>query len=376
MVVRAERVVVLSFWDPWEAPHGGTLRTRAFCEAFARSGAKVTCVYPAAPSSVGGLFDGVERLPVQGQTAGHQRWPPLLQRLKRTLLPLPTQTGARSPSIEAALRGLDVDLLVVSHLTAVQYRNAVPGAQVWLDQSDLWSDFARREVGQRRGVPRVTADLQRRLITRREDEVVRSAAVVTAAGWSDQQTLQTRTGVDVHWLPTAVPEASRETGGGPARRAAGYLANFAYHPNVDALEVLLEHWLPALRSHGWELVVAGLESDRMTVPDDVVVLGPLDDIADFYARIDCTLAPVRLGGGMKVKVIESLLRGVPALASSFALDGFPPGIRDAAHVVALEDPDLSFLPELDRAVDLSDDVRRRFSASGFADTVAGIVAGD
>lgn len=361
----------MSFWDPWEAPHGGTLRTRALCDAFVRLGAEVSCLYPASATSIAGVVDGVERVPVAGQTVGHQRWPAPVQRLKRHLLPMPTAMGARSPALERALaERSDVDLLVVSHLTAVQYADVLPDAALWLDQSDLWSDFAAREAERRRGPARLTAGAQRRSIVEREDAAVRRAAVVTAAGWTDARTLSDRTGVEVHWLPTAVPGAEEAPLPlGTADPAIGYVANFAYHPNVDALEALIEHWLPAIRRRGWQLVVAGLQSEAMTVPDDVVVLGALDDIDDFYRRVVMTAAPVRLGGGMKVKVAESLLKGRPVIATEFAVDGFPPELRGLTHRVEVEAPALESIRVPTEPLVVPDELRRRFTPAGFADVV-------
>lgn len=367
------RVAVLTFWDPWEAPHGGTLRTRAFCEAFAALGSEVTCIFPRSDHSEVGEIDGVLRVPVEGQTIGHQRWPDAVSRLKRHLLPMPTGLGARSPAMERALRERadGFDLLVVSHLNAVSYRDLVPGARLWLDQSDLWSSFAAREVMDRRGIARRTAARQQRDIAAREVDAARAAAVVSAAGWSDRDALYASSGREVAWLPTPLPWADRPSGSSPAgTRVLGFLANFAYHPNIDALRVLVDVWLPRLRGHGWTLTIAGLGSEDLELPDDVRVLGRIADPDEFYAVIDATAAPIRLGGGMKVKVIESLLRGRPVVATEFAVDGFPPEIRALTHLVDVDRPDLDLLVGPLSAPEMPEAIRHRFTASGFQRTVA------
>lgn len=368
----SRRVVVLTFWDPWEAPHGGTLRTRAFCDAFVALGDEVVCIFPAGQGATeAGRVGGVQRVPVQGDTVGHRRWPAVAQRIKRNLLPMPTATGARSSALaEALAAAAPFDVLIISHLSATQYHDAHADSLLWLDQSDLWSDFAEREVAARRGLARWTAERQRLSIVGREQEAARRADVVSAAGWTDAQALRERSGRDVVWLPTALPDvAARARPRSGPDRAAGYLANFAYHPNVDALEVLLERWLPGLRSEGWRLVVAGLQSESLDLPPDVTVLGRVGSVEEFYEQVDITLAPVRLGGGMKVKVIESLLRGRPVVASEFAVDGFPEALRSHAVVVDLDAPDLTVLSELG-PVEVGDDWRRRFDPTGFTETVA------
>ena len=54
--------------------------------------------------------------------------------------------------------------------------------------------------------------------------------------------------------------------------------------------------------------------------------------------MDCTLAPVERGGGIKVKVLESLSRGRAVLGTSFAFDGFDPGLR-ARYLTEVGSPD-------------------------------------
>jgi glycosyltransferase involved in cell wall biosynthesis len=57
-------------------------------------------------------------------------------------------------------------------------------------------------------------------------------------------------------------------------------------------------------------------------------LGPVDNPAEFYSLVDVVLAPLSLGGGMKVKIVEALLAGVPVVASAAAAEGIPNEVAD------------------------------------------------
>jgi hypothetical protein len=129
-------------------------------------------------------------------------------------------------------------------------------------------------------------------------------------------------------------------------KRAGFIANFAFGPNLDAWRLLTTAWLPRLRERGWEVVVAGLRSEQLPALPGVVALGPVGDVAEFYREIAVTLAPIRLGGGMKVKVAESLLAGRAVVATRFAVDGFPPEIQALARVVDVDEPDFAGIEEL------------------------------
>ena len=61
---------------------------------------------------------------------------------------------------------------------------------------------------------------------------------------------------------------------------------------------------------------------------DVEVLGPVDEVATFYDRVDVVLAPIARGGGMKVKVVEAMMHGVPVVATRHAMEGLPRAIAD------------------------------------------------
>jgi hypothetical protein len=52
-------------------------------------------------------------------------------------------------------------------------------------------------------------------------------------------------------------------------------------------------------------------------------------VDSFYQRVDAVLAPIERGGGMKVKVVEAMMHGVPVIATEHARVGLPPAIAAA-----------------------------------------------
>ena len=362
-----ERLAVLSLNDPFASRTGGTARTRALVGGLEGNGLEVDVLYPAAPTTAGG--GGSSGVPA---SLGERRLPAPLRDLKRSLLPMPTITGGRNPQLELRLRELpDLRGVVVSALSqvAVARSAAVP---LWLDFMDLWSEFGRHERDRRRGLARFTAGLQAQLLSRTELRAAARARVVTAVGWRDVELLR-ESGVEAEWLPTTLPDGDFRAiphRGGPS--AVGFLGNFGFWPNRDAYEALVQHWLPQLRARGWRCVVAGLQSDRLPPAEGVTLLGPLADLDDFYGEVHATLAPIRLGGGMKVKVVESLARGVPVIGTERALEGLPPDARALA-----EECDLSAaLPDLDGLVpvDVEAAALRPFRSSAALPQVGGLAA--
>lgn len=362
------RIVVLSLFDPWAQTDGGTLRTRAFLTGMSELGHEVVAVHPVAgdrPHEGDWL-----RVPLSAPPLGERRVPGQLRRLKRYLLPMPTTAGARSTAVVRTLQDVgDADLILISQLSAAQYADVLTSGGLWLDHSDLWSEFARRVALRRRGPGRFTALRQARWLAEEELRHSSRAVFVTAAGVTDAALLDGRLDRDVRWLPTPVAAAGTVVPRDPdVQRTAGFIGNFSFGPNLDALDVLREEWGPQLRDRGWQVVVAGLASDDLVVPPWIRRLGPVRSTREFYAQIDVALAPIRIGGGMKVKVVEALLHGRPVLATPFAMEGFPGVVRD---LVRLADAD-GALPTDDvllRPPHEANGALQPFTTDGFLDSL-------
>ena len=312
---------------------------------FAAAGWDVVCVFPGGDSvrqpPAGEVAVG-RSVTAGGQPLGSRPLPGWIRRVKRAVLPMPTMLGARSRLLTDVLDSERPDLLHVSSVAQAAYADGLPHAALWFDMSDLLSEFATREAASRRWPARQVANLQRDLIARTEQAYVARATVITAAGWTDAALVTARSATPAHWLPTPVSVDDFSLGAKP-NKVAGFLANFDFAPNVDAWQLLVSRWLPGLRAAGWRVVLAGLGSGALPPTDGVELLGPVRDVGEFYQRVTVTLAPIRLGGGMKVKVAESLLAGRPVIATPFAIEGFPPEIRALTTVVDVDAPDWSML---------------------------------
>lgn len=333
------RVLVLTLSNPWAVQQGGTMRYRAFAEALAQCGHEVFVGYwgddpPAAHPG------GIHSLSLPTAAVGMRAWPDPIRRAKRVLFPAPTSLGAAGSSVRGLLHLAPVDILLVGQLQLARHAKSLGAKNLWLDFSDVLSGLAQVAAADRRGLPRWTGHRQASFIAGAERRAASAAALVTTAGWGDRQKLQAGCGCEVAWLPTPIKRPA-EVRRSATRPTAGFLADFRYGPNRDALHVL-RGWVPCLRASGWDVLTAGLDSDSAT-PPEIRTLGAIEEVAEFYREVDVTLAPLRRGGGMKVKVIESLAHGRPVVATPFAVEGFPPEIRDAVYVVDPIHPDLSGL---------------------------------
>jgi glycosyltransferase involved in cell wall biosynthesis len=124
-----------------------------------------------------------------------------------------------------------------------------------------------------------------------------------------------------------------------------FLGSFVHPPNVDAATRLARRIFPAVRSAvpGATLEIVGdapPPAVRALAGDGVVVSGPVPDARPHLEAAAVVAAPLRLGGGVRVKVIESLAAGKAVVATPRALAGL--SLESGTHAVVGEsDAELS-----------------------------------
>jgi polysaccharide biosynthesis protein PslH len=186
------------------------------------------------------------------------------------------------------------------------------------------SDLAAREHGARRVARTADAVAWRRYGRR----VVADADAVVAFTDEDAQSLgpfaaHTRV---VRIAPgIALPPAAADPVGAEPPRVL-FLGSFVHPPNVDAAVRLATAILPAVQErvpHARLEIVgdAPPAAVRRLAGDAVVVTGRVPDTRPHLGAAAVVAAPLRLGGGMRVKVLESLAAGKAVVATRRALAG-------------------------------------------------------
>ena len=118
-----------------------------------------------------------------------------------------------------------------------------------------------------------------------------------------------------------------------------FLANLAYEPNADALRFLQGEILPELLRVAPEAKVDVVGRFGLTEPVASPALrfrGFVDDLAEALSEYDMLIAPLRYGGGTKLKVIDAMARGLPVLTTAVGAEGL--GLTHRVSVWLAETP--------------------------------------
>jgi GT2 family glycosyltransferase/glycosyltransferase involved in cell wall biosynthesis len=123
--------------------------------------------------------------------------------------------------------------------------------------------------------------------------------------------------------PWSVDVASDETTGGELV----FVGTMGYLPNRDAMQNFCRDVLPLVRRHRphCRLTIVGSGGHRflahLAQPGQVEITDRVDDLTPFYQRAHVAIAPLRSGGGSRLKILEAMALGRPVVSSRLGCEG-------------------------------------------------------
>jgi glycosyltransferase involved in cell wall biosynthesis len=107
-----------------------------------------------------------------------------------------------------------------------------------------------------------------------------------------------------------------------AQPLIAFSGNFEYHPNIDAVRFLLDEIWPEIRRRHPEfrLRLIGRNSQLFRAPG-VETTGPVEDALSEIAAASVVIAPLRVGSGTRIKILEAWAAGRPVVATPLAMEG-------------------------------------------------------
>lgn len=101
---------------------------------------------------------------------------------------------------------------------------------------------------------------------------------------------------------------------GAMARPENYLSAIWYIENV----------MPRIQDLKLKFVVLGsnpAEVFEKYINDEVIVTGFVEDVTPYFEKSLCLVAPLVLGAGIKVKILEAMSAGIPILTNAIGIEG-------------------------------------------------------
>ncbi|MCW5880698.1 MAG: glycosyltransferase [Anaerolineae bacterium] len=103
-----------------------------------------------------------------------------------------------------------------------------------------------------------------------------------------------------------------------------YTGSFTYQPNYEAMRWFVGDVLPLVKAQepAVHLTITGEHANRPLPPaDNVTLTGMVDNLGPLVARSAIALAPLREGGGTRLKILEAMALRTPVIATSKGVEG-------------------------------------------------------
>ncbi|HZR01222.1 MAG TPA: glycosyltransferase [Chloroflexota bacterium] len=245
---------------------------------------------------------------------------------------------------DARLARGSVDLLVASQLDMVPYAVAGPAVPALLEELEL---SLHRDAARAGGVAsrprRMLTWLKLRSYLRR---VLPRFAACTVA--SERERLNLRAAVPTYRRAEVVPNAvdlGHYDGdfGSPRPNVLAFAGSLTYHANYDAIRSFLGAAYPAIAHSipGVELRVTGSHAgvDLKALPDapGVTFTGRVPDVRPVVAGAWASVVPLRVGGGTRLKILESMALGTPVVSTSKGAEGLD--VTHGENILIADHPD-------------------------------------
>ncbi|MGI8991375.1 MAG: glycosyltransferase family 4 protein [Bryobacteraceae bacterium] len=296
------------------------------------------------------------------------------QALQNLFSPLPLAVGryrsaAMRDQVAALIARHPFDAIVCDFLSSAPNIPNIANAVLFQHnvESTIWRRHAEHASGPLR---KAYFLLQARRMMRCERKYCRAAKHVAAVSDNDaaqiRDLFETRnvtsipTGVDLDFFRKPHPPP-------PPVADLAFVGSMAWLPNIDGIAYFVRDILPIVRRRrpNCSLVIAG----RAPVPEVLAlakqdpliqVTGTVDDVRPFVWGSTVSIVPLRVGGGTRLKIYESMAAGVPVVSTPVGAEGLP--IEDGQNIALAATPEAF----ANRCLDLLEDANARARLSGNA----------
>lgn len=221
----------------------------------------------------------------------------------------------------------------------------VPPDRIVVDHHNVETENYARMAANQSGARQLLSKLDIRAFARAERDC-RSALDQWAVSEGDASTLRAILDRPVQVLPNIARSTMFDVvvrgylEDAPA--TVGFLGSYGYYPNVEAVQEMIKI-VPDIRSRVGALNAVATGSgaadwlQRDAAAAGIDMPGFVDDLSEVAAQFSLLLAPLRSGGGTKLKLIEGCAIGLPIVTTTVGAEGLP--IEDEGFGVVVDERD-------------------------------------
>jgi glycosyltransferase involved in cell wall biosynthesis len=225
------------------------------------------------------------------------------------------------------------DVVYADQLNMAQYALRVSDGRHVLDlHNALWLLYERLAATMPHGLRRAVLEREWRLLRKYEGSICGRFENVLVVSEEDRRALQQAIGAESSAL-RVIPIALDADDVQPLARDRTadrilHVGTMYWPPNIDGVRWFLREVLPIVRRMRPEAafdcigarppasLVASVREDP-----NVHITGYVEDVSPFLRSAGVMIVPLRAGGGMRVKILHALARGMPIVTTALGCEG-------------------------------------------------------
>ncbi len=255
----------------------------------------------------------------------------------------------------AAMRRVIADLLAKEHfdifhadqLNMAQFAPRVPGSRRVLDAHNaLWLLYQRLAATMPAGIRRVLLARDWRLLKKYEGRICREfdavlavseedkAALVEAGAPADKITVIPITVDCDAFAPVAIADDARNI---------VHVGTMYWPPNIDGILWFIREVYPLIRAQRpqahFDVIGARPPEEIRALGGDgsgVHVTGYVENLTPYLQKAGVMVVPLRAGGGMRVKILNSMAQAMPIVSTTIGCEGI--AVEDNRHLMVADTP--------------------------------------
>jgi glycosyltransferase involved in cell wall biosynthesis len=340
----------------WPGGSGGATRQFHLLRRLAEQGHEVTVVAPVAQAEraaaarlgdAGLRLEWVERPPSRlAETLGALAREPALVPRAATLPVLAWQVSVfwarlRDRALRA-VRESAPDVVIVEHDNAAAWVGDLPaGVPAVLELQNVGWHYYENRARAGGGVARAAYAAEARRFRRHDRRWFSRYAALVAVSERDREDLAAATATPVETVPNGVAADELVPAGGEGESdTLLFTGTLSHPPNAEGIAWFVQEAWPRVRAARPQakLLVVGRDPTpavrRLGRVSGVEVVGPVPDVAPYFERARAVVAPLRSGGGTRLKILEALASGRALVSTEVGREGLD--LRDSEHLLVAD----------------------------------------
>ena len=254
------------------------------------------------------------------------------------------RSGRMQEAIDEVLAAGEFDIVQTEFTPMGCYKLRTAAAKILDAHNVEYHNHLRMSVHANSLIRRLWYRRETHMLKGEETQACRQHDAVFATSARDLELLEKLSpGVPKFVIPNGVDASYfRPNGQTPASPSLVFTGMMAYVPNSDGMLYFLDEIFPLINRKvpGVTITIVGNRPPRELLrraSDQVIITGYVDDVRPFVERASVYVAPLRIGSGTRLKILEALSMKKPVVTTSIGCEGLD--ILDGESALVADEPE-------------------------------------